>query len=230
MKILVINGSPKRDRSDCMHITRAFLEGMNSISPNEVQIMNVIDKHIEYCHGCLTCMRNGGDCVIDDDMRGILMEILDSDLLLFSFPLYGFGMPAPLKALLDRTLPLGKLSMRKVGDRYEHEEQADFSHLRYVMICGCGFPKAKGNFEGVLEQWKLMFGRGSLSITVPEAPMFNAPEAAQVTKPYLEIIKQAGQEYAKSGFVSADTMNKLAVPMIPDEAYAAIVNGQKQNN
>lgn len=78
-----------------MHITHAFLEGMNSISKNAVHILHVIDRHIEYCKGCLTCMWNGGNCVIDDDMRGILEEILVFDLLLFSFPLYGFGMPAP---------------------------------------------------------------------------------------------------------------------------------------
>lgn len=229
MKILVLNGSPKRDESDCMHITRAFLEGMNTVSPNEVHIMHVIDRHIEYCHGCLSCMRNGGNCVIDDDMRDILMEILDSDLLLFSFPLYCFGMPACLKALLDRTLPLGKLSMRKVGDRYEHVEQRDFSHLRYVMICGCGFPNAKNNFEGVLNQWQLMFGCDSLSITVPEAPMFNVPEAASATEPYLKLVQQAGREYAEKGSISADTMDKLAVPMILDEEYAAIVNREAEN-
>ncbi len=119
-------------------------------------------------------------------MHDILMEILDSDLLLFSFPLYCFAMPACLKALLDRTLPLGKLSMEKVGERYEHVKQKDFSHLRYAMICGCGFPNAKNNFEGVLKQWELMFGKESLAITVPEAPMFNVPEASEVTKPYLE--------------------------------------------
>ena len=143
MKILVLNGSPKRDKSDTMHITRAFLDGMNEVAENDVHTINVIDKHIEYCTGCFACMRNGGDCVHHDDMREILEEILDSDLLIWSYPLYCYGMPAPLKALLDRTLPLSSMAMQKVGDRYEHVGQADFSHLKYVMICGSPFPKAR---------------------------------------------------------------------------------------
>ena len=46
MKILVINGSPKKDKSDTMHITRAFLDGMNEVAHNEIKIITAIDKHI----------------------------------------------------------------------------------------------------------------------------------------------------------------------------------------
>ena len=39
-------------------------------------------------------------------MREILEQMLASDLLLFSFPLYCYGMPAMLKNIIERTLPL----------------------------------------------------------------------------------------------------------------------------
>ena len=225
MKILVLNGSPKRDKSDTMHITRAFLEGMRDAAPQEIHEIDVIDRHIEYCTGCFACKRNGGTCIYDDDMRAILDEILDSDLLLFSFPLYCYGMPAPLKALLDRTMPLSSMAMRKVGDRYEHVGQADFSRLRYMMICGCGFPNSKHNFEHAVQQFKQCFPCNHTILTIPESPMFNAPEAAVVTEPRLELVRQAGKQYAETGRIDETLLTEIGSPMIPEEQYAAIVNG-----
>ena len=49
------------------------------------------------------------------------------------------------------------MAMQKVGDRYEHVGQADFSHLKYLMICGCGFPNSTHNFEPAVAQFKMMF-------------------------------------------------------------------------
>ena len=225
MNILVLNGSPKREESDTMHITRAFLEGMNKAARQDIHIIHVIDKHIEYCTGCFSCMRNGGTCIYDDDMRDILEDILASDLLIWSFPLYCYGMPAPLKALLDRTLPLSSMAMQKVGDRYEHVGQADFSHLRYLMICGCGFPNSRHNFEPAAAQFKLCFPGNHTIIAVPESPMFNAAEAGVITKPRLELVKQAGRQYAETGEINETLLEEICSPMIPEEQYAAIVNG-----
>ena len=225
MKILVLNGSPKREKSDTMHMTRAFIDGMNAVGNNEIHIINAIDKHIEYCTGCFSCMQNGGKCIHDDDMRGILEEILESDLLILSFPLYCYGMPAPLKALFDRVLPLSSMAMQKVGERYEHVGQADHSHLDYVMICGCGFPNSKHNFEPALAQYRLMFPGEHTAITVPESPMFNAPEADPVTAPRLELIREAGKQFAQNGRIDDELQKEITSPMIPEEQYAAIVNG-----
>ena len=225
MRILVLNGSPKRDKSDTMHITRAFLDGMRDTAPQEIHVIDVIDRYIEYCTGCFACKRNGGTCIYNDDMRAILEEILDSDLLLFSFPLYCYGMPAPLKALLDRTMPLSSIAMRKVGDRYEHVGQADFSRLRYVMICGCGFPNSQHNFEPAVAQFKLCFPCNHTILTIPESPMFNAPEAAVVTEPRLRLVRKSGKQYAETGEIDTALLAEIGTPMIPEEQYAAIVNG-----
>ena len=225
MKILVINGSPKRDKSDTMHITRAFLDGMQDAATQEIHVIDVIDRHIEYCTGCFACKINGGTCIHDDDMKAILEEILESDLLLFSFPLYCYGMPAPLKALLDRTMPLSSMAMRKVGDRYEHIGQADFSHLRYLMVCGCGFPNSKHNFEPAVAQFKQCFPANHTIITIPESPMFNVPQADIVTKPRLALVRQAGKQYAETTKIDASLLAEIGSPMIPEEQYAAIANG-----
>ena len=226
MKILVFNGSPKGEKSDTMCITRAFLAGMQSAGQQEVKVITAVEQHVEYCTGCFACMHNGGTCIHDDDMKGILEEILRSDLLIFSFPLYCYGMPAPLKAIIDRILPLSKMTMEKVGDRYEHVGQGDYSHLRYLMISGCGFPNSKQNFEPAVAQFKLLFPCDHTIITVPESPMFNVPQASVVTGPRLALVQEAGLQYAAAGAIAPELLAAICSPMIPEEQYAAIVNGQ----
>ena len=224
MKILVFNGSPKRDKSDTMHITRAFLNGMKESEEQDIHEVNIIDMHINYCSGCFSCMRNGGSCIYDDDMKEILRRIPESDLLIFSFPLYAYGMPAPMKAMVDRLLPLTSMEMREVEGSYRHVGQTDLANLKYVMICGCGFPNSRNNFEPAVTQFIKLFPENHTIITIPEGPMFNAPEAAPVTAPRLELVKKAGKQYAEKLFVSEKLLEEIATPMIPEEQYAKIVN------
>lgn len=225
-KVLVLNGSPKREASDTLRMTRAFLDGMKEVSACSARIVHAVDLHIEYCTGCFSCMKNGGECIRRDDMKALLEEMLSADVLVFSFPLYCYGMPAPLKALIDRTLPLSSMHIHKEGDRYEHEAQADFSHLKYLMICGCGFPNSTQNFEPAIAQFQLCFPENHTILTVPESPLFNVPEAAIVAEPRLARIREAGRQYAQTGAIEAALRAEIQSPMIPEDVYARIVNGE----
>ena len=131
MKILVLNGSPK-EKSDTFRLTEAFLRGMNRAGQHEVQVIRVIEKHIAPCRGCFGCwQRMDGHCVIEDDQNGILDLYREADVILWSFPLYCYGMPSHLKAVLDRTIPLVKMAMKQESDgTVRHEALVDFSRKR----------------------------------------------------------------------------------------------------
>ena len=61
-------------------------------------------------------------------------------------------------------------------------------------------------------------------VCVPETPMLNIPEAAPVAEPLLDRFEQAGEEYAASLSLSAETVRALETPMIPKEMYISLVN------
>ena len=178
MKILVLNGSPKK-KSDTFRLTDAFLKGLNRNGQHEVNIINVIDKKIGPCRGCFGCWQRGdGHCVIPDDQNAILDLYRNADVIIWSFPLYCYGMPSHLKAVLDRTIPLVKMKMVQNPDgTVRHEALADFSRIHTLVICGCGFPHWEGNFDGLKQMCRTCFGNPDI-VCVPETPMLNVPEAA----------------------------------------------------
>lgn len=225
MKVLVLNGSPKK-QSDTFRMTERFLKGLNAAGEHEVTVVNVIEKAIAPCKGCFGCWQQGeGHCLIGDDQNRILDLYRAADLIIWSFPLYCYGMPSHLKAVLDRTIPLMKMDMVQLSDgRVQHVPLADFSKIHTLVLCGCGFPDWEGNFDALKMQCKQCFGNLTM-VCVPETPMLNVPQAAVVADPLLDRFEAAGAEYAQSLCLSPETVARLETPMIPKEVYVSIVNG-----
>ncbi|MGN0478926.1 MAG: flavodoxin family protein [Hominenteromicrobium sp.] len=225
MKILVLNGSPKT-KSDTMRLTDAFLRGMSAAGAQTVKTLRAIDLQVKPCLGCFGCWRPGAaGCVQQDDMAQVLHDFLEAELVIFSFPLYCYGMPAPLKAVMDRMIPLVRMDMVRIGDRIAHVSRYDLDKKRYLMISGCGFPAFKGNFDPAVAQFRCMFGQDAQAICVPEAPMLNVPDAAPLADPLLAKFEQAGKRFAETGLLTPETIAELETPMIPADTYMEIVNG-----
>lgn len=224
MNILVLNGSPKK-KSDTMHLTKAFVSGMEQCGGHHIEIIHVIEKGIKPCMGCFACWKiQNGKCIQDDDQNDILAKMTAADVIIWSFPLYCYGMPSHIKAVVDRTIPLVKMSMKEKDGAVRHDALIDMSSKHYVVISGCGFPNWSGNFDGLKQQCSNMFYDHLTMVCVPETPMLNVPEAEPLTRPLLERFKQAGTYYAEHLNLSEDIVKALEEPMIPNEVYIQMVN------
>ena len=106
MKVLVLNGSPKGKDSNTMILTKTFITGLNYFADNDVKNIEIKGKKIRHCLGCFACWKNPPFSCVIDDMQDILKLMVESELIIWSFPLYHYNVPSKLKALLDRTLPI----------------------------------------------------------------------------------------------------------------------------
>ena len=63
MKVLVINASPKREKSNTMNITRAFVSGFPQ--QTEIDTVTLYQSEVKPCTGCYYCWKSGtGRCVL----------------------------------------------------------------------------------------------------------------------------------------------------------------------
>lgn len=99
MKIIILEGSPNRKGSSNL-LADCFKQGAEEAG-HTVEIIDAAHADIHPCTGCIHCGYEG-PCVQKDEMDRIRPKILEADMLVFSTPLYYYGMSAQLKVLIDR--------------------------------------------------------------------------------------------------------------------------------
>lgn len=224
MKVLVLNGSPKGEKSNSLKLTRAFVSGLSEVCSIEVEEMEVCKLNIKPCTGCLFCWkRTPGRCVAQDDMGAAIEKVVAADLVIWSFPLYYYSLPGQLKLFLDKQVPSRTPLMRDRTDgkgNGVHSSRYDLSHQRDVLISTCGFFSYKGNYDSVKAQFDLMKGVDNYtSIFCGQGEMFPVPILKERTDKYLENVKQAGREYGQYDTILNGTRAKLDELIMPKEEF-----------
>ncbi len=102
-KILIISSS-YRTKGNSERLAEEFFKGASDAG-NEVELVSLRDKKISFCHGCLACQKIKR-CVIHDDADNIREKMQNADVIVFSTPVYYYGISGQLKTLLDRCNPL----------------------------------------------------------------------------------------------------------------------------
>jgi multimeric flavodoxin WrbA len=102
-KIVILSTSPRKN-SNSNALAEEFAKGAKEAG-NEVEIISVIGKKIEFCRGCFACQKTG-QCVIKDDVNEIEQKVLEADVIVWATPIYYYEMSGQMKVLIDRLNPM----------------------------------------------------------------------------------------------------------------------------
>ena len=243
MKVLVINGSPKGERSNSLKLTKAFVDGMKEAAAAkeqtfEVHQMNVASMKIAPCRGCFVCWnKTPGSCCMSDEMQQVLDGQLWADVIIWSFPLYYYNVPGMLKNLIDRQLPM---VLPFMADRQDgvgngsHEVRYDMTAKKNVLISTCGFYTASDNYDSVLRMFDHICGKDNYeTIFCGQGELFRVEELSARTAEYLAVVKQAGREFGEGSVaadsiaaagIAADTKESLRQFLYPKEVFEAMAD------
>lgn len=102
--ILIISSSPRKNGNSQM-LCEQFKRGAEE-KGHMVTLVRLMEKIIGFCRACDGCMRNGGTCVLNDDMAEVLKLFQEADVIVLATPVYFYGISAQMKTFIDRTYPI----------------------------------------------------------------------------------------------------------------------------
>ncbi len=99
MKILVLTGSPRKNGNSNI-LAENFIKGAQEAGHEVVRF----DSAFRNVHTCVACDSCGtkGQCVFKDDFEIVKENLINADMVVFSSPVYYFGISAQLKTVIDR--------------------------------------------------------------------------------------------------------------------------------
>lgn len=136
--ILIISSSPRKNGNSQM-LCEQFKRGAEE-KGHTVTLIRLMEKKIGFCRACDGCMRNGGTCVLNDDMAEILKLFQKADVLVLATPVYFYGISAQMKTFIDRTYPI-----------WQHLGKKE---VYYIISAGLGediIERSLGDLDGFVE-------------------------------------------------------------------------------
>jgi len=147
MLVLGLQGSPRRNGNTDTLLT-SFLAEAERLGAR-IHNLPVAEKKITPCKECKTCEREGF-CVISDDMQEIYSLLWRADIIVMATPVFFYGPPAQMKALIDRSQALW-------SRRYVYNLTDPGRRWRQGFLLSLGATRGEKLFDGVTLTAKYFF-------------------------------------------------------------------------
>ena len=216
MKVLAINSSLRTGGESRSELLLSHLvEGMRRADA-EVEVINLREYDVKYCLGCYSCWtKTPGVCRHKDDMSNILLpKFLESDIVVYATPLFHRTFTAPLKAFIERTLPVALPYLESGDERTNHPIRVKVPN--FVILSVAGFPELE-EFQLLSDLAQYNFNtkhsRLLAEIYRPSSQVLTNPLYKEATNDILDAVCQAGQEIIQDGKVASQTMARITQPL-----------------
>ena len=100
MKNILIISTSLRNNSNSYILATKFMEGAKKAG-NNVELISLQNKTINFCKGCFACQKLG-KCIIKDDANEIVEKMLNADVICWATPVYYYSISGQMKTLIDR--------------------------------------------------------------------------------------------------------------------------------
>ncbi len=103
IKALFISGSNRKGGNSDFLMDQAVI-GAQEVTAQEVSIEKYYlrGKKMAGCLNCGKCAELGGECIIKDDFQELRDKWVDSDVIIYSVPVYHMTIPGQMRCFMDR--------------------------------------------------------------------------------------------------------------------------------
>lgn len=133
MKVLAINGGPRKKGNSAVMLAQVLQGAEDAGLETETVIVKDID--IKSCRGCLRCNLVKRCAIRGDDWKNLSMKIMNSDVLVFSSPVYFHHVTGELKRVLDRFRSF--VNVQVTEDGLKHVPWLKW-HKRFILLMAQG--------------------------------------------------------------------------------------------
>jgi len=167
-EILGICGSARK-KGNTATLLREALTAMGM----ESELIFLSDLTIGVCTGCLSCVKNKGVCIKDDDMKGLLEKMVEARAIVLGSPNYYYDVSGLMKNMIDRSISSSYLGIGEFTGMEWHGWRPFFDKVGGVIICQAAFGAEKaietfkcfGEYSGLNIMWEVIASVGTQTVT-----------------------------------------------------------------
>jgi multimeric flavodoxin WrbA len=221
IKVVAINGSPRKARGDTAMVLTPFVEGLTEMGA-EVELFYASKLKVKPCVcGEMQCWyESPGECFIQDDMQILYPKLKAAEILVIATPVY-IPLPGDMQNVINRLCPLLQPYLEFRDDRTRARFHQDVSIQKIVLVSTGGWWE-KENMNTVVQIVEELAANASVefsgAILRPHA--FLMKKDGKITKEGEELLRaarEAGRELIRDGKISQGTLDIISSPLITEE-------------